>query len=100
MWGSSMRSVLCLLLVLLSYGPALPAGTQGEDKHKLNPTPDPTSKYEVYVPLNLEDSFAELKKMLHPELLKEMRAASDREMVMYHMGLGRWMRNNWGLWGG
>lgn len=84
-----MRSVLCLLLVLLTYGSALPAGTRQEDKHRLNPTPDPASKYEVYVPLNLEDSFAKLKKMLHPELVQEMKAASDREMVMYHMGLGR-----------
>ena len=21
-------------------------------------------------------------------------------MIKYHLGLGMWMRNNWGLWGG
>jgi hypothetical protein len=21
-------------------------------------------------------------------------------MIQYHLGLGMWMRNNWGLWGG
>ena len=73
---------------------------QEKDKYKLNPTPDPASKYKIYVPKNLEDSFVELKKLLHPDLLKEMKENPEEEMIQYHMGLGLWMRNNWGLWGG
>ena len=32
---------------------------------------------------------------------KEMSALPKRdEMIRYHHGLGTWIRNNWGLWGG
>ena len=30
-----------------------------------------------------------------------MTALAKRDdMIAYHLGLGMWMRNNWGLWGG
>ncbi len=56
---------------------------------------------DVYNPKNLEKCFVELDKLL-PEIdKKEMQALKNRdEMIRYHMGLGMWMRNNWGLWGG
>lgn len=95
-----MKSCCCLLLFLLSVGAILHADSQEQDKYNLNPTPDPTSKNKIYVPTNLEDAFDELKKMLHPVLLKEIKEGSERDMSGYHMGLGMWMRNNWGLWGG
>jgi uncharacterized protein DUF6794 len=55
----------------------------------------------VYIPANLGEALAELDKVL-PEVDKsEMRAVKDRkDMILYHLGLGTWMRNNWGLWGG
>lgn len=95
-----MKSMLSLILTFVSFSTVLPGAFQENDKFKLNPTPDSTAKYKVYVPANLEDAFAELKKMLHPDLLKEMEEGSEQAMIGYHMGLGRWMRNNWGLWGG
>lgn len=56
---------------------------------------------DVYIPKNLEECFVELDKLL-PEIdKKEMQALKNRdEMIRYHMRLGMWMRNNWGLWGG
>jgi hypothetical protein len=95
-----MRSILCLLLALFPLGPTLRAGAQEGGKYKVSPTPDPASKGKIYVPRSLEDSFAELKKMLHPDLLKEIKEGPEEGMIRYHMGLGMWMRNNWGLWGG
>jgi hypothetical protein len=95
-----MKTCLCLLLFFLSVGATFRADRQEQDKYRLNPTPDATSKYKVYVPTDLEDAFNELKKMLHPDLLKEMKEGSERDVVGYHMSLGLWMRNNWGLWGG
>jgi len=54
-----------------------------------------------YIPKDLGDAFVELDKML-PEIdRKEISAVTKRdEMIQYHFGLGMWMRNNWGLWGG
>lgn len=34
-----MKGILCLLLALVSPGPALPARPQEEDRYKVNPTP-------------------------------------------------------------
>lgn len=56
---------------------------------------------DVYVPKDLGESFAELDKLLPEVDRAEMRALPQRGgMIRYHIGLGTWMRNNWGLWGG
>jgi len=54
-----------------------------------------------YIPKDLKDAFDQMDKQL-PEVDRvEMKALMSRnEMIRYHMGLGMWMRNNWGLWGG
>ena len=55
----------------------------------------------VYIPVNLRECFVELDKLLTEIDKKEMQALSRRDdMIQYHMGLGTWMRNNWGLWAG
>lgn len=55
----------------------------------------------VYIPANLGECFVELDKKLSEVDKKEMQAKSKRDdMILYHLGLGTWMRNNWGLWGG
>lgn len=54
-----------------------------------------------YIPKNLQEAFLELDKELSEIDKKEMTALKSRkDMIKYHMGLGMWMRNNWGLWGG
>lgn len=55
----------------------------------------------TYIPANLGEAFRELDRSL-PEIdRKEMATLpSRRDMIKYHLGLGMWMRNNWGLWGG
>ena len=55
----------------------------------------------VYIPRDLGECFVELDKLLTEIDKKEMKALPDREdMIQYHMDIGMWMRNNWGLWGG
>ena len=55
----------------------------------------------VYIPANLGECFVELDKTLSEVDKNEMRALAKRDdMIQYHLGLGMWMRNNWGLWGG
>ena len=54
----------------------------------------------VYIPANLGECFLELDRQLSEIDKKEMKAKPEREdMIRYHLGLGTWMRNNWGLWG-
>lgn len=56
---------------------------------------------DIYIPKDLGECFVELDKILKEIDKKEMRSLAKREdTVKYHMGLGMWMRNNWGLWGG
>lgn len=52
----------------------------------------------VYIPANLGECFVELDKRLSEIDKKEMKAKPTRDdMIVYHLGLGMWMRNNWGL---
>lgn len=56
---------------------------------------------DIYIPKDLGDCFAELDRMLSEIDKKEIQELSKREDTLkFHMGLGLWMRNNWGLWGG
>lgn len=55
----------------------------------------------VYIPRNLEESFHVLDTMLTGGMREGLRGLPNRdETAKYHFGLGMWMRNNWGLWGG
>lgn len=54
-----------------------------------------------YIPKDLGETFLELDKVLSEINRKEMSALVNRkDMIQYHLGLGMWIRNNWGLWGG
>ena len=55
---------------------------------------------DVYIPLDLDDCFVQLERLLKAEDVAAMRAGSEADMIMYHHGLGTWLRNNWGLWRG
>lgn len=55
----------------------------------------------LYIPKNLEECFIELNKLLKPKDVEAIRNLKSKdEMSLYHFGLGMWLRNNWGLWGG
>jgi hypothetical protein len=54
----------------------------------------------VYIPMNIEACFLELIKILKKDdikILKELET-KDECSWRYHMGLGLYLRNNWGLW--
>ena len=55
----------------------------------------------VYIPADIHDCFTELNRLLNDStklMIKEKNTAFD--LSEYHMGIGRWMRNNWRLWSG
>lgn len=52
------------------------------------------------IPSNLIECFSFLNEMLAPESIEEFKAVSEKECCAGHFGIGMWMRNNWGLWGG
>lgn len=55
----------------------------------------------VYIPENLEDCFIQLDKLLSEEDKQTIKQLKNREeTIQFHHGLGTWIRNNWGLWGG
>jgi len=54
----------------------------------------------VYIPKNIEECFLELDKILKKDdikILKELESKNECSWK-YHMGLGLYIRNNWGLW--
>ena len=55
----------------------------------------------IYIPINLKDCFVQLDKLLSESDKNEIKTLENRqETIKYHHGLGTWLRNNWGLWGG
>ena len=59
------------------------------------------SKKENYKPVNLEEAVVQLKIIHHDSTKQKILAMPEDEfMAGAHMGLGMWMRNNWGLWKG
>jgi len=92
------KIIIFMAVCILFNTPNIFSQPEDNSKYKINPTEDTKSLTGVYIPKNLEDCFVELKKMLHPELIKEMKSGLEKGMNKYHRGLGMWMRNNWGLW--
>ena len=55
----------------------------------------------IYIPMDLEDCFLQLDKLLSNKDKKKIKALKNKEeTIKHHHGLGMWLRNNWGLWGG
>lgn len=54
----------------------------------------------IYIPKDLDDCFVELKKILKPEDIDEIKNKEVDGMVIYHHRIGRYLRNTWGLWAG
>lgn len=49
----------------------------------------------------MKDCFVQLDKTLSEKDKTEIKSLESRdETIKYHHGLGMWLRNNWGLWGG
>ena len=68
------------------------------DDLSLNPTPDVQSPTGVYIPIDLQDCFHELDKMLPANVRNQIQDGSETDLSLHHFGLGIWMRNKWGLW--
>lgn len=51
-------------------------------------------------PSNLDECFEILKQDLSKEDLDKLASMSRVELIRLHHNLGRWLRNNWGLWHG
>ncbi|MGE5500057.1 MAG: DUF6794 domain-containing protein [Syntrophothermus sp.] len=54
----------------------------------------------VYIPKDMKDCFSALDSSLDKDIIGQIRSARDSSMTAYHMNIGQWMRNRWGLWGG
>lgn len=52
------------------------------------------------IPTNLEECFKELHKKSCDKDLEEIKSRPEEDMIEFHHTLGRWMRNEWGLWSG
>jgi hypothetical protein len=78
----------------------LPAVVLAQEGFKLNPTKDPKDPQKLLIPRDLAATHEELSKMLPKEIIKKMKEGTEDDMVLWHHGLGTWIRNNWGLWGG
>lgn len=52
----------------------------------------------IYIPKDLDDCLLELDKILDNTIKTEIKKAENTDN--FHFGLGLWIRNNWGLWGG
>ena len=56
-----------------------------------------TIKYNI--PKHLDDAISKLDDFFPDEEKKFITSNPESEMIQYHSTTGRWIRNNWGLWG-
>ena len=71
-----------------------------EKRYKINIKADSIDG--IFIPTDLNSCFMELDRLLNDTIKQEIRNKQDAFELAgeYHMGLGRWIRNNWELWGG
>ncbi len=106
-----MISVLAILFLCLSALTvcSLRGSTGIDPRFKLTLHEDENSPTEIYIPKDLDDCHAELDRMLHPDARLffggKLVGLSKEDRYKFkegygHMGIGMWIRNNWGLWRG
>lgn len=54
----------------------------------------------IEIPKTLTEAVLKIEDMIPEEERKWVRSVPESEMVSLHFGVGRWIRNNWGLWSG
>lgn len=87
------RIVIAFSLSLLLFTPGCERRT-----YSITPTQDPNQPGQIYIPTDINDCFVELERMLTPKFVSRLKKGSQEDLIEHHMGLGMWMRNNWGLW--
>ena len=83
---------LAIVFLVATFPAGRPCFTYAEEERE--------KERDVYVPKDLDDCFAQLKKILKPEEVEKIKRGTEDGMSKYHFGLGLWMRNNWQLWKG
>ena len=82
-----MRVLLLTILLHLTVGIAF-----GQDNSKSDLK---------YKPVNLDEAVLQLEKIHHDTTKQKIIAMTEDQFIAgSHMGLGMWIRNNWGLWKG
>jgi hypothetical protein len=92
--------ILLFLAALLASGVSCVEKESGGRVIHLKPTKDQNSPTGLYIPKDLHDCFIELKKMLPVDFVEELRKGKEGDLIQYHLTLGMWIRNHWGLWKG
>lgn len=70
-----------------------------EEEHKRNLVADSIDG--IFIPTDIFSCFTELNKLLNDSVKANIKKKKNNlELSEYHMGLGRWLRNYWSLWGG
>ena len=56
----------------------------------------------LYIPKNIEECITEFDKVFDEKSKNSFKEQDEQKAVAnaYGFGPGRWIRNNWGLWGG
>ena len=104
--GIKRRGIIILVMVGVFSGLFLLGILHYQDIYeknniRLNPSPpEKDSKFEVYVPKDLEDCMVELGKVLPSKIIRKIKEGKELDVIQFHENLGRWMRNYWGLWQG
>lgn len=75
-------------------------GCNGKAGNTQQPNPSAQDSAETYIPRDLNDCFAELKRLLNAEDILTIKNDADGAMSKYHSGLGLHLRNKWGSWKG
>jgi hypothetical protein len=84
------------LIAVCTGGYLLYRGNYGE------PREDPGSKTGFYIPSDLDDALGEVDRIMGRRGRNQVLSLRTEDDMIgeFHFGLGQWMRNNWGLWGG
>jgi hypothetical protein len=51
-----------------------------------------------FIPKDLSESFLVLDTVLSNDIINQIRSSDEDSLYRFHMGIGLWIRNNWGLW--
>lgn len=84
--GHIVSSTLLVVVALFAIPVAAARGADGLAKNQ---------EEGAYIPADLDDCFAQLRKLLSADEIAKMRNGAEADMIDYHLSLGLWIRNSW-----
>lgn len=90
-----MKKIFVILFICTLLGAIRPFFASDNDLFLIHPSDFICEQFDEPIPSSLGEAFERLNTILEPEDIELIKNSEFDDLILFHMGLGMWIRNNW-----